>query len=74
MQKNPENPYSIVFGNHLKLLFDKFFRVPTGNVHTVKGFGLGLFYVKKVIDQHEWNLSISSEKDIGTAFTIKIKK
>tara|TARA_B110000908_G_C10238155_1_gene444558 strand:+ start:206 stop:1459 length:1254 start_codon:yes stop_codon:yes gene_type:complete len=55
-------------------IFDKFFRVPTGNVHTVKGFGLGLFYVKRVIDQHGWKLNIDSKENVGTLFTIKIRK
>ena len=59
---------------HQSQIFDKFFRVPTGNVHTVKGFGLGLFYVKRVIDQHGWKLSINSKENVGTVFTIKIRK
>lgn len=59
---------------HQSQIFDKFFRVPTGNVHTVKGFGLGLFYVKRVIDQHGWKLSIVSEENKGTEFTIKMRK
>lgn len=58
---------------YLSQIFDKFFRVPTGNVHTVKGFGLGLFYVKQVIDQHDWKLNIDSQENEGTLITIKIK-
>jgi two-component system, OmpR family, phosphate regulon sensor histidine kinase PhoR len=53
-------------------LFDKFFRVSTGNVHNVKGFGLGLFYVKNICSAHNWQISVQSEVGQGTTFTITI--
>src|SRR5690606_17585532 len=59
---------------HLKNLFNKFFRVPTGNVHNVKGFGLGLFYVKKIIDQHKWKIHVSSQPGKGTTMEITFGK
>ncbi len=55
-----------------KKIFDKFFRVSTGNVHNVKGFGLGLDYVKKMVDAHGWKLSLRSEEGQGSCFNIVI--
>ncbi|MBP6695939.1 MAG: HAMP domain-containing histidine kinase, partial [Saprospiraceae bacterium] len=55
-----------------KKLFDKFFRVSTGDKHDVKGFGLGLFYVKNICRAHGWWISVDSELGKGTTFTIDI--
>lgn len=57
---------------HQKHVFDKFYRVPTGNVHNVKGFGLGLFYVKTICKEHRWKLNLTSEPGKGSTIFIQM--
>ncbi|MEZ5013645.1 MAG: HAMP domain-containing sensor histidine kinase [Chitinophagales bacterium] len=55
-----------------KKIFEKFFRIPTGNVHNVKGYGLGLSYVRMIARAHKWRLRMDSELHKGSIFTIII--
>jgi two-component system phosphate regulon sensor histidine kinase PhoR len=53
-------------------VFQKFYRIPTGNLHDVKGFGLGLYYVKTICDAHQWDIKLISEQGKGAAFVVEI--
>ena len=60
--------------DQLKRIFNKFYRVSTGDVHNVKGFGLGLYYVKNICDAHGWKIDLFSEVNKGSSVILEIPR
>jgi two-component system phosphate regulon sensor histidine kinase PhoR len=58
--------------DQLSKIFDQFYRIPTGNLHDVKGFGLGLSYVSNIVKNLHGTIKVKSEKDNGSEFEISL--
>jgi two-component system phosphate regulon sensor histidine kinase PhoR len=79
VSRDPKNAVISILDNGIGIdkkyyshLFDKFYRVPSGDIHNEKGFGLGLNFVKKVVDAHKGQILVTSEENKGTQFTMLI--
>ena len=59
--------------SNIEKVFDKFYREPQGNIHNVKGFGLGLSYVKNILNKHKALIKLKSKINQGTTFTLNFK-
>ena len=71
MIKVKDNGIGISEDNQKKI-FDKYYRVSNGDVHNVKGYGLGLNYVKRIVKLHKGSLSVNSKLGEGSEFVVKI--
>ena len=60
--------------DYRKKIFNRFYRIPTGNVHDVKGFGLGLDYVQKIVQRHGWKINVIENSRKGSTFIVEIQK
>lgn len=82
MLEETNNQYIISFDDngigipkdYRKKIFNRFYRVPTGNIHDVKGFGLGLDYVRKIVQRHHWQINVIENSRKGSTFIVEIKK